>query len=165
MSPKNVKRHQNYGNSYPYFWRDPYFGLQTKNMGHGHKNNFEYCDPYAKIWVTDTEIRATNITWPKYLGNVTLILGVTHNLGNNCINILSINIHYKSSTDLTGACPVSKSKGGGHLCDGPNVTLFIHIFSHIWRLWWKRCHIFHTYILIYKISHIFHHFSWVKFYV
>ena len=32
----------------------------------------------CKIWVTGTEIRVTNIEWPKYLGNITLILGVTH---------------------------------------------------------------------------------------
>ena len=40
---------------------------------------------HQKIWVTDREIRVTNIVWPKYLGNVTLILGVTHNLGNSSI--------------------------------------------------------------------------------
>ncbi len=35
-------------------------------------------------------------------------------------------------------------------CDGPNVTLFIHIFSHIWRILWNRCDFFDTYTIIYE---------------
>ncbi len=33
-------------------------------------------------------------------------------------------------------------------CNRPNVTLIIHIFFHIWRIWWNRCNVFYTYTLI-----------------
>ncbi len=60
-------------------------------------------------------------------------------------------------------------------CDGPNVTCFIHIFSHIWRIWWKRYDIFHTYTLMYekmltkytyeKVMVQMWHFSYMKLYI
>ncbi len=48
-------------------------------------------------------------------------------------------------------CKISTSSHHHTLwCDGPNVTLFIHILSHIWGILWNRCDIFPTYTLIYE---------------